>query len=295
MEKKTVIASIRAEIALTPKMQSFLMQFSNQGNAWFAREGGDMLLGEFGQAWNTNFVEVTQTVVDSYFRDLGLSENILPKVDLTDWRRGSWIMEAVLTMFGTVGTTYTILKGVAELPKLADGLEETKKRLQKELSARFKKKVPERIESVLSAFPDSGAPAQLPPPVRANPVTVTCSIDARPLRSLTPDVAKSHSIHLSVAVSRSALSVENLGDAAIENLRIGLFKSPVKKYSWSFGEAFSKSVPRLSGKQSTSLSIAQFTSEADGSVLDLTDATPLYVDCWLEDNAGIYLFNFHLE
>ncbi|WP_026611723.1 hypothetical protein [Methylocaldum szegediense] len=292
MEKKTVIANIRAEITLTPEMQNFLTQFSDQENAWFARDGGEVLLGEFGYEWNSNFVEVTQAVIDSYFRDQGLSENVLPKVDLTDWRRGSWIMEAVITMFGTVGTTYTILKGVAELPKLADGLEETKNRLQKELSARFKKKVPERIEPVLSNI---GIPAQLPAPVRANPVAVACSIDARPLRGLTPDIAKSHSIHLAVAVSRSALSVENLGDTAIENLRIGLFKSLVQKHSWSFGEAFSKSVPRLSGKQSISLSISQFTSEVDGSVLDLTDASPLYVDCWLQDNAGIYLFNFLLE
>lgn len=145
MERTTVIANIRAEIALTPEMQGFLMQFSDQENAWFAREGGDSLLGEFGREWNTNFVEVTQAVGDSFFRDQGLPENVWPKVDLTDWRRGSWIMEAVLTMFGTVGTTYAILKAVAELPKLADGLEETKKRLQKELSARFKKKVLKRI------------------------------------------------------------------------------------------------------------------------------------------------------
>jgi hypothetical protein len=296
MKKTTVIASIRAEIALTDEMQRFLMQFSDQESAWFAHKGGDVLLGEFGHEWNTIFVEVTQTVVDSYFRDLGLSETDWPTVGLTDARRGSWIMEAALTMFGTVGTTYTILKGLAELPKLADGLEETKKRLQNELSERFKKKVPERIERVLlSNRIDSGAPVQLPQSVRENPVTVTCSIDARPLRSLTPDVAKSHTIHLSVAVSRSAVSVENLGDAAIENLRIGLFKSPSQKHNWFFGDAFSKSVPRLSGKQSTALSIAQFTSNADGSVLDLSEATPLYVDCWLQDNAGIYLFNFHLE
>jgi len=140
-----------------------------------------------------------------------------------------------------------------------------------------------------------GIPPQLPPSVRANPVSVTCSIDARPLRGLTPDVAKSHSIHLAVAVSRSALSVENLGDANIENLRIGLFKSSTQRHSWNFGDAFSKSVPRLSGKQSTSLSVDQFTSETDGSKLDLSDDNSLYVDCWLQDNAGIYLFNFFLE
>lgn len=292
MQKETVIATVRAEIALSQDLQAFLSQFSNRENAWFARDSGELLLAEFGYEWNTNFVEVAQAVFDGYFQDLGLPEDRRPMVKLTDSRRGSWIMEAALTMFGTIGTTYTILKALAELPKLADGLEDTKKRLQKELTVRFKKRVPERIEPVLQ---NVTPPVQLPPPALINPITISCTIDARPLRGLTPDVAKSHAIHLSVAVSRSALSVENLGDLPIENLRIGLFKSTSQRHSWSFGDAFAKSVPRISGGQSTSLSIDQFASESDSSKLDLADPTPLYVDCWLQDNSGIYLFNFYLE
>lgn len=292
MQKETVIATVRAEMTLSQELQAFLSQFSGNENAWFARDSGDLLLAEFGHDWNNNFVEVAQSVFDAYFESLGLPTDLRPKVKLIDSRRGSWLMEAALTMFGTIGTTYTILKGLAELPKLADGLEDTKKRLQKELTARFRKKVPERIEPVLQ---NAAPPVQLPPPVVVNAVSVSCTIDARPLRSLTPDVAKSHAIHLSVAVSRSSLSVENLGEIPIENMRIGLFKSASQKHSWSFGDAFSRTLPRLSGKQSTSLSLEQFTSESDGSKLDLSDATPLYVDCWLQDNSGIYLFNFFLE
>ena len=292
MEKETVIATVRAEIVLSQELQAFLSQFSNRENAWFARDSGELLLAEFGYEWNTNFVEVAQSVFDGYFQELGLPEDRRPKVKLTDSRRGSWIMEAALTMFGTIGTTYTILKAFSELPKLADGLEDTKKRLQKELTARFKRKVPERIEPVLQ---HATPPVQIPPPTRNNTITVNCTIDARPLRSLSPDVAKSHAIHLSVAVSRSALSVENLGHSPIENLRIGLFKSASQRHSWSFGDAFSKSVPRISGGQSTSLSVDQFASESNSSKLDLSDPTPLYVDCWLQDNSGIYIFNFYLE
>lgn len=292
MQKETVIATVRAEISLSQDLQAFLSKFSNRENAWFARDSGELLLAEFGYEWNNNFIEVAQAVFDGYFQELGLPEDRRPKVKLTDSRRGSWIMEAALTMFGTIGTTYTILKAISEMPKLADGLEDTKKRLQNELTARFKKKVPERIEPVLQ---NVAPPVQLPPPVLINPITINCTIDARPLRGLTPDVAKSHAIHLSVAVSRSALSVENLGDLPIENLRVGLFKATSQRHSWSFGDAFSKSVPRLSGGQSTSLSIDQFASESDSSKLDLADPTPLYVDCWLQDNSGIYLFNFYLE
>jgi len=292
MQKETVIATVRAEIAFSPKLQAFLSQFRDQENAWFARDDGDLFLAEFGHEWNSNFIEVTQSVFASYFRELGLPDDRKPTVKLTDSRRGSWLMEAALIMFGTIGTTYTILKGLSELPQLADGLENTKKRLQQELSARFKKKVPERIEPVLQ----NAAPSiQLPPPIAASAVLVNCTIDARPLRSLTPDVAKSHAIHLSVAVSRSALSVENLGDFAIENLRIGLFKSLSQRHSWDFSDAFSRTLPRLSGKQSISLSPDQFLAQLGNSKLDLADPVPLYVDCWLQDNSGIYLFNFFLE
>lgn len=292
MQKETVIATIRAEITLSPKLQVFLSQFRDQENAWFARDDGDLLLAEFGHEWNSNFLEVAQSVYDSYFRELGFPDDRIPTVKLTDSRRGSWLMEAALIMFGTIGTTYTILKGLSELPQLADGLENTKKRLQQELSARFKKKVPERIEPMLQNATPS---VQLPPQVAVGAVLVNCTIDARPLRGLTPDVAKSHAIHLSVAVSRSALSVENLGDSAIENLRIGLFKSPSQRHSWNFGDAFSRTLPRLSGKQSISLSSDQFLGQLGNSKLDLTDPAPLYVDCWLQDNSGIHLFNFFLD
>jgi hypothetical protein len=292
MQKQTVIATVRAEMTLSQELQAFLKQFSDNHNAWFARDSGDLLLAEFGYEWNNNFVEVAQSVFDGYFESIGLRADLRPQVKLIDSRRGSWLMEAALIMFGTIGSTFAILKGLAELPKVADGLEETKKRLQNELTARFRKKVPERLEPVLeNAVP----PVRLPPPAVLHPVSVSCSIDARPLRGLTPDVAKSHAIHLSVAVSRSSLLVENLGEVPIENMRIGLFKSTSQKHSWSFGDAFSRTLSRLSGKQSTSLSLEQFTSESDGSKLDLSDATPLYVDCWLQDNSGIYLFTFFLE
>ena len=292
MNKETVIANLRAEISVSEDLQSFFSGFEDNSNAWFARDGGELFLAEFGHEWNTNFVEVTQEVLAKHFRDIGLAEDRLPKVKITDSRRGSWIMEAALVMFATVGTTYTILKSISELPKIADGLEETKKRIQKELSDRFKKKIPERIESVISNF--TGGRARLPK-IPSKPVNVTFSIDARPLRGLTPETIKAHSIHLSVGVSRSALSVENLGESRITNLRIGLFKSDSQRHSWNFGDAFSKSVPSLSGKQSSSFSIEEFHSESDGSAFDLSDNTPLYVDCWLQDNSGIYLFNFYLE
>jgi len=292
MEKKTVIANISAVLSLSEELQEFLGSFTDNERAWFAQSGGDAFLKEFGSTWNESFVQIAQSVLDIYFRDLGLPEDQLPTVELTDSRRGSWMMEAALTMFGTVGTTYTLLKAVADLPKIADGLEETKKRLQSELASRFRSKIPEVIVPVLA---NASPTATLPRAAQSNPASVHCSIDARPLRGLTPDVSLSHSIHLAVSISRSAVSIENLGEEPIENLQIGLFKSSSQRHSWSYGEAYSKSIPRLSAKQSTSLSIDQFISEQDQSPLNLQDRGALYVDCWVQDISGIYLFNFLLE
>jgi len=292
MNKETVIAKLRAEISATEEFCEFLSRYAYNDNAWSAKQGGDVFLGEFGHEWNTNSVEVAEHFFDRHFTDLGLREDQLPKVKIADSRRGSWIMEAALTMFGTVGTAYTILKGIAELPKLADGLEETKDRLRKELSERFRKKVPERIEPVISNF---SLPSPTTRMIPANPVNVTFSIDARPLRGLTPDAIKTHAIHLSVGVSRSALSVENLSESMLENLRVGLFKETSQRHNWNFADAYSKTVPCLSGKQSISMAVGEFHSESDNSALDLSDSAPLFVDCWLQDNNGIYLFNFYLE
>lgn len=292
MKKETVIAKVRAEISLTEDFREFLSLYADNSNAWFAQQGGDIFLGEFGHEWNNNFVEVTQEFFNKHFSGLGLAEQNLPKVAIVDSRRGSWIVEAALTMFGTVGTVYTILKGVSELPALADGLEETKERLKKELSGRFRRSIPERIEPIISNFPSpTSATCKIPD----KSVDVSLSIDARPLRALTPDTLKTHAIHLAVGVSRSALSVENLGDTMIENLQIGLFKSTSQRHNWNFGDAFTKTAPCLSGKQSISFSISDFHSTPEGVSLDLSDDTSLFVDCWLQDRNGIYLFNFYLE
>ncbi|HEY5602792.1 MAG TPA: hypothetical protein VIM41_06760 [Gammaproteobacteria bacterium] len=118
MNKQTVIANLRAEITLSEELQSFFAQFEKQESAWFARDGSDLFLSEFGFEWNNNFAEVAQEVFDQHFMSLGVREEQLLKVKATDSCRGSWIMEAALTMFGTVGTTYTILKAIADIGHL---------------------------------------------------------------------------------------------------------------------------------------------------------------------------------
>lgn len=293
MEKETVIANLRAELAPTDDLRGFFSRFAADQNAWFAREEGELFLAEFGHEWNGDFAEVAQSFYDQYFRDLGVPEGLLPRVKVTDSRRGSWIIEAVLALPAAIGTVYAVLQGIADLPELAEKLEKTKKQVQQELAQRFRAKVRQRLEPTIShsALAQQAPPAVIP----ANTVSTSFSIDARPLRGLTPDAVKAHAIHLAVGMSRSAISVENLGDSRIENLRIGLFKSASQRHSWNFSDAFSKNVPSLSEKQSVSIAIQEFLSQSGQTKFYLLDPSPLYVDCWLQDNNGIYLFNFYLE
>ncbi len=290
MERETVIATMHSELSVADELRIVLGRFPGE---WFAGdEGGDRLLAEFSGDWNAIYVEVLQRFYDEYFLGLGLPKGSLPKVKLVDSRRGSWVMEAALVFLMTVGATYHVLKGLSELPKIADGLEETKNKIKKELQIRFRKKAQERIEPFISQLPEiePNVPRKIPP----KPFNVSFSIDARPIRGLTPEVIKSHSIHLSVGISRSSISIENLGSAKMINIQIGLFKSTSPLHNWHFAEAYSKMLPLLSAGQTIVLSISDFHSQA-GVQLDLGDDTPLHVDCWIQDLSGIYLFNFLLE
>jgi hypothetical protein len=187
-------------------------------------------------------------------------------------------------MAGSMGAVYATVKAVAELPKLADGLEELKKRIQK----RFQKEAEDTAKNLISA-PQHHLP---PPPPHLCRVDIT--IDARPLRSLQPDIAKAHKISLSVAVSRSGLVLENLGDEPMRDVRIGIFSSPTRRNQWSFGDSFSGLVSILSPHQTISKRTAEFQDHA-GNPLDLVSSNPVFVDCWIQDEHGIYLFNFYLE
>jgi hypothetical protein len=105
---------------------------------------------------------------------------------------------------------------------------------------------------------------------------------------------KSHKIHLSVAISRAAFTVENLGDEIMRDLRFGLFKSTTEVNQWNFGNAYAGTVTLLSPHQTITKGVHDFV-HGSGESLDLEETEDLYVDCWVQDAHGIYLFNFFLE
>jgi hypothetical protein len=282
MAKETIIAKLRGKLDFTEEAQAWLQQ----QDVWFAREGGQAFFSEMRGSFSHAFAEISQKEIDDYFRQFELPLDQRPHVQILETYQGSLIMEAALIMAGGMGSVYAAIKGISELPKLADGLEDIKKRIQK----RFQKQADQTASQVL-ASPHNVPYSATPPPhlLRAD-----LTIDARPLRSLQPDVAKAHKIHLSIAISRSGLVLENLSDEPMRDVRIGIFSSPTRRNQWSFTDSFSGLVSLLSPRQTISKLVEEFR-DGSGNRLELDSADPAYVDCWVQDEHGIYLFNFYLE
>lgn len=285
MQKETILAKIRVHMKFNEKTASWFEKIQRP-NLWFAQEYGMHYLAEFGGTWNEILVTTAEHEVNSYFSELGLPQDKLPHVRIFESYSGSWVIEAAITMFASVGTAYTILKGVSELPKIADGITELKQRLKKEFTNKAEEKARKYIESQVKEL-------DLPEPPKS---LIDCdfTIDARPLLSLTPAIMKSHKIHLNAAISRESFTLENLGEELMRDIRIGIFKSTSQRNQWSYADSFMGAVSLLSAKQTITKDISDF-KDSRGSSLDLSDDSPLHVDCWVQDVSGIYLFNFYLE
>jgi len=285
MEKETILAKMRVTIRFSEKATTWLDQ-ANELDIWFAKERGTAFFSEFRDTWDRVLVESCEPVVHGYFTKLGCPQNMLPRIRVLESYAGSWVMEAAITMLATVGTTYTILKGLSELPDMADGLNKLKDRLQRE----FTELTSQKVCDTLNDNPHSKA---LPPPP-PKPIVTDFVIDARPLLALSPSKMMSHKIHLSVGVSRDTFTLENLGDDPLRDVRIGLFKGHSQRNQWNYADSFTGTVSLLSGHQTITKKIDEFRSSA-GQPLDLQDPVDLHVDTWIQDGHGIYLFMFFLE
>jgi len=288
MEKETILAKIRATMSFSEETLIWLESLPqiDREDVWFKREAGLPFFSEFRRSWEGVLINSTQPIVQEYFHQLGIPENNLPKIKVYESYSGSWIIDAAIIMAGSIGTAYTILKGVSELPEIADGLTDLKNRLKKVFTKKANEAVNEQLKS-------SSARYNFPPPP-TKPLSTDFAIDARPLLSLTPSLMKSHKIHLNVAISRDSFSLENLGSDIMRDIQIGIFKSRTQKHEWKYYESYMGKVDILSHHQTITKDIGDFKN-SKGETLDLLDNMPLHVDCWVQDSHGIYLFMFYLE
>jgi len=284
MEKETILAKLHVTMAFSESATTWFDK-AKELDLWFAKEQGAAFFSEFRSTWDRTLIESCEPLVHAYFRDLGCPQEMLPRVRVFESYAGSWIMEAAITMFATVGTTYTILKGLSELTDMADGLTKLKNRLKKEFTDLTTRKVRDHLLQ--------SSKAKSLPPLPQHPIVSDFVIDARPLLSLTPSKMMSHKIHLSVGISRDAFTLENLGDDILRDVRIGLFKSHSQRNQWSYADSYMGSVSLLSGHQTVTKGLQDFRSNA-GDSLRLNEPNSLHIDCWVQDEHGIYLFMFFL-
>jgi hypothetical protein len=284
MEKETILARLHITMAFSESTTAWLDK-ANKLDLWFAKEQGKAFFSEFRGTWNRTLVESCEPLIHAYFRELDCPQEMLPRVKVLESYAGSWIMEAAITMAATVGTAYTILKGLSELPDMADGLNKLKNRLKEEFAILTTRKVQDHL---LQLSKDKSLP-QLP----QHPIVTDFTIDARPLLSLTPSKMMSHKMHLSVGVSRDSFTIENLGDDTLHDVRIGLFKGHSQRNQWSYADSYMGSISILSGHQTIMKGLQDFKNNA-GAPLRLDESGSFHIDCWIQDEHGIYLFMFFL-
>ncbi len=289
MEKETVLARIRLTLEFNESTKTWLREMAN---AWFAQREGDAFLGEFGGKWERLFVDVAEHEVQTYFRERGVPPDHLPIVRTGERYLGSWIVDAAVIMFGTVGTAYTVLKGVSELPDIADGLGKLKQRILGALRPRLDSAVRETLTETAQRNVSNQNFALAPPPPSVT--TVDLVIDARPILSLTAASMKTHRLNLSAGVSRDSFTLENLDDAAMTDVRLGLFRTATERNQWAYQDAYMGEVPLLSGRQTIAKNLGEFR-DRNGNRLDMSDGAAAFIDCWVQDRSGIYLFRFYLE
>ena len=267
----------------------------------FARDSGNAFLSEYRGQWRELLLKKIAPEIDNYFRSLGISEDHVPRIEFGEEYIGSWIVDMAISMVGPVGTAYMVLKGVSEIPKIAEGLTALGDKIANKIIPQFNDAVHTYFDHSVTtlnlgrvSLPGPATRRSPVPPPPAKPVTIGFTIDARPMRALTPAALKHHALHLSVGVSRDALVVENLGTAPMTDLQIGIFRTAHERNQWSYGDAFAGSLPLLSGGQTITKRMGDFASSS-GVALDFSDGDSAYIDCWVSDSHGIYLFRFFLD
>jgi hypothetical protein len=175
VQKETVLVKIRVHMKFNQKTVAWFEKIKRP-NLWFAEAHGMHFLSEYGTKWDKAFVESVGPIIHSYFGKLGLPEDNLPHVKIYESYPGSWVMEAAVVMFASIGTAYTILKGASELPQIADGLTELKDRLKNEFTRKADNEAKKYIDSQVKELKISKPPKKL--------IDCDFTIDARPLLSL---------------------------------------------------------------------------------------------------------------
>lgn len=295
MERETLLATVTATLEFTDDAKRVLAE-EVEG---FWGDDPDVLLLEFGYTWREILAAALSAETDHFFTELGLSGDAVPKVRIGESYKGSFVVVATIVITETIPTAYKILKGVSDLPKIVDGLADLRKRVASRYERESNKVAQQTLNQAIRNArrrqnPSAVAgPIAIPPSLPTRPFRATVVLDARPLAALRPEEPSVLRCNIAVAATHEAISVENLSDATMQNVRVGLFVNDTKQQQWNYADAFEAAIPMLSGKQSISKSFTDFR-RSGVPMQRVLDTKPMFVDCWVQDDGAIHLFQFTL-
>lgn len=295
MERETLLATVTATLEFTDDAKRVLVD-EVEG---FWGDDPDSLLFEFEYQWRNILAATLSAEIDQFFSELGLSGDAVPQVRIGESYKGSFVVAATVIITETIPVAYKILKGVSDLPKIVDGLADLRKRVasryERESNMIAQKTLNQAIRNARrrQTLGASSAPIAVPPSLPAQPFRATVVLDARPIAALRPEEPSVLRCNIAVAATHEAISVENLSDAAMQSVRVGLFVNDTKQQQWNYADAFEAAITMLSGRQSISKSFADF--RRNGVPMQrVLDSKPMFVDCWVQDDGAIHLFQFTL-
>lgn len=113
-------------------------------------------------------------------------------------------------------------------------------------------------------------------------------------------------INLAITLDHTSISFENTGKEPLENLKIGLYKSHLKRRRWAFNNAYGMEIPLLEPAQNKSFPLKDFKrkippeekteEKAEGKktkdFFSLDESINQYVDCWVHTKNSSHIFQF---
>lgn len=176
MEEETVLAKLKVTVTFSKNIPKWFKEIHTLDRRFVEKDSTAFFSG-FKDILEKTLICSSEPFIHLYFLKLGLPADKLPQIKVYKSYSGSWIIEAAIVIFASVGTAYTILKGISELPQIADGITELMRRIKEEFTKKANQIVFEQIKSALSKEKR---------PLPSTLINADITTDISPLLSLIP-------------------------------------------------------------------------------------------------------------
>jgi hypothetical protein len=213
-----------------------------------------------------------KNIVQDDFRQKGVPDDYLPKLRINNTHIGSFELEVFIyigkSLIDVIRYCDTILKS----PQIIKDI----KNIGPKIQSRLEKIIPPMLgEDVFDLY-------------------INIIIDNCVEESLANFDMKSHSLLIKVDVSKNFLTLANHGEKEIANIRLGAFKSKIKRAELDYANSYQAFIRFLRPQNPISLEIREL-KKSDGTSLNLTNYPTIYFCCWLRDIHGIYILKFYFK